>query len=190
VAFTPRTTPSWLAFVESRPAVAEAEAIQRAILFAREAGSRLMIHHVSSRDGVEILRRAKADGDVDVKGESGPHYFLFEADDMIRRGLGSLLRMNPPVRAAEHGEAIFAGMLDGTIDVIGTDHSPHTREEKCYDDRLGNIWNAMSGWPGVETNVAIMLTVVNEGRMRPRAPPDAGVCGRERAACAGAPTAT
>jgi dihydroorotase-like cyclic amidohydrolase len=73
--------------------------------------------------------------------------------------------MNPPVRTSEHGEALFEGLLDGTIDVIGTDHSPHTREEKCYDDRMGDIWKPVSGWPGVETNVPVMLTVVNEGRM-------------------------
>jgi dihydroorotase len=154
-----------LAFLESRPPVAEAEAIQRAILFAREAGSRLMIYHMSSRQGVEILRRAKADGDVDVRGETGPHYLLFDGRDMVRMGLGSLLRMNPPVRESEHGEALFAALLDGTIDVIGTDHSPHTREEKCYEDRMGDIWKPLSGWPGVETNVPVMLTVVNEGRM-------------------------
>ena len=154
-----------LAFLESRPAVAEAEAIQRAILFAGEAGSKLMIYHMSSKEGVEILRRTKADGKVDVVGETGPHYFLFDGRDMVRLGLGSLLRMNPPVRTAEHGEALFEGLLDGTIDVVGTDHSPHTREEKCYDDRMGDIWKATSGWPGVETNVPVMLTVVNEGRM-------------------------
>src|SRR5690348_16015602 len=118
-----------LAFLESRPPVAEAEAIQRAILFAREAGSKLMIYHMSSKQGVEILRRAKQDGDVDVTGETGPHYFLFDGRDMVRMGLGSLLRMNPPVRESQHGEALFKGLLDGTIDVIGTDHSPHTREE-------------------------------------------------------------
>lgn len=158
-----RTDP--LAFVESRPAVAEVEAIQRAILFAREAGSKLMIYHMSSKEGVEVLRRTKAEGRVDVTGETGPHYFLFEAQDMIRKGLGSLIRMNPPVRSADHGEGIWQGVLDGTIDVIGTDHSPHTREEKCYDDRLGDIWKPLSGWPGVETNVPVMLTLVNEGRL-------------------------
>src|SRR5215467_11234990 len=63
-----------LAFLESRPPVAESEAMQRAILFAREAGCKLMIFHMSSRQGVEILRRAKQDGDVDVTGETGPHY--------------------------------------------------------------------------------------------------------------------
>jgi allantoinase len=158
-----RTDP--LAFLESRPAVAEAEAIQRAILFAREANSKLMIYHMSSLQGVEILRQTKAEGKVDVTGETGPHYFLFDGRDMVRMGLGSLLRMNPPVRESEHGEEIFRGLLDGTIDVIGTDHSPHTREEKCYDDRMGDIWKPLSGWPGVETNVPVMLTVVNEGRM-------------------------
>lgn len=158
-----RTDP--LAHLDSRPAVAEAEAIQRAILFAREAGSKLMIHHMSSRDGVELLRRAKAEGRVDVKGETGPHYFLFEGEDMVRKRLGSLLRMNPPVRSAEHGQALWEGLMDGTIDVLGTDHSPHTREEKCYDDRMGDIWKPLSGWPGVETSVPVMLTLVNEGRL-------------------------
>lgn len=158
-----RTDP--LAFLESRPPVAEAEAIQRAILFAGEAGAKLMIHHLSSKQGLEILRRAKADGRVDVRGETGPHYLLFDGRDMVRMRLGSLLRMNPPVRESEHGAALFEGLLDGTIDVIGTDHSPHTRDEKCYDDRMGDIWRAASGWPGVETNVPLMLTVVNEGRM-------------------------
>jgi dihydroorotase len=158
-----RTDP--LAFLESRPPVAEAEAIQRAILFAREAGSKLMVYHLSSKQGLEIIRRAKQDGDVDVKAETGPHYMLFDGRDMVRMGLGSLLRMNPPVRESEHGEALFRGLLDGTIDVIGTDHSPHTREEKRYDDRLGDIWKPISGWPGVETNVPVMLTVVNQGRM-------------------------
>jgi dihydroorotase len=158
-----RTDP--LAFLESRPAVAEAEAVQRAILFAREAGSKLMIYHISSLQAVDLIRRAKHEGIVDVTGETGPHYFLFDGRDMVRMGLGSLLRMNPPVRESEHGEAIFQGLLDGTIETIGTDHSPHTREEKCYDDRMGDIWKPVSGWPGVETNVPVMLTVVNEGRM-------------------------
>jgi dihydroorotase len=154
-----------LAFLESRPPVSEAEAIQRAILFAREANSKLMIFHMSSMQGTEILRRTKEDGHVDVAGETCPHYLLFDGRDMVRLGLGSLLRMNPPVREAEHGEALFQGLLDGTVDVIGTDHAPHTREEKVYDDRMGDIWKPVSGWPGVETNVPVMLSVVNEGRM-------------------------
>jgi dihydroorotase len=153
-----------LAHLESRPAVAEAEAISRAILFAREARSKLMIYHMSSAEGVELLRRGRADG-VDVMGETCPHYLLMQADDMVRLGLGTLLKVNPPVRAKEHGEALWRGLLDGTIQVIGTDHAPHTPEEKMAGDPMGDIWTAAAGWPGVETNVPLMLTQVNAGRM-------------------------
>ena len=157
-----RTDP--LAHLESRPAVAEAEAISRAILFAREAKSKLMIFHMSAADGVALLRRGKDDG-VDVMGETGPNYLLMEGEDMVRMRLGSLLKINPPVRSREHSEALWRGLLDGTIDVLGTDHSPHTRDEKMFDNPMGDIWKAAAGWPGVETNVPLMLTQVNAGRM-------------------------
>jgi len=151
-----------LAHLESRPAVAEAEAISRAILFAREAGSKLMIYHLSSADGVDLVRRGKASG-VDVMAETGPHYLLLEGEDMVRRRLGSLLKISPPVRSREHAEALWRGLLDGTIEVLGTDHSPHTREEKMADAPMGDIWKALAGWPGVETAVPLMLTQVNAG---------------------------
>jgi dihydroorotase len=153
-----------LAHLESRPAVAEAEAISRAILFAGEAKSKLMIYHMAAAEGVELLRRGKERG-IDVKGETGPHYLIMEGEDMVRMNLGSLLKMNPPVRSHEHAEALWRGLLDGTIDVIGTDHSPHTREEKMFDNPMGDIWKAIPGWPGVETNVPLMLTQVNAGRL-------------------------
>jgi dihydroorotase len=153
-----------LAHLESRPSVAEAEAISRAILFAREARSKLMIHHMSAAEGVGLVRQAK-DGGVDVMAETGPHYLILEGEDMIRMGLGSLLKMNPPIRSKEHGEALWRGLLDGTIDVIGTDHSPHTPQEKMVDDPMGDIWKAVAGMPGVETSVPLMLTQINAGRM-------------------------
>jgi dihydroorotase len=153
-----------LAHLESRPPVAEVEAISRAILFAREARSKLMIYHMSAAEGVELVRRGK-DGGIDVMGETGPHYLIMEGEDMVRRGLGSLLKMNPPIRSKEHGEALWRGLLGGTIEVIGTDHSPHTPEEKMADDPMGDIWKAIPGCLGVETNVPLMLTQVNAGRM-------------------------
>jgi len=153
-----------LAHLESRPAVAEAEAISRSILFAREAKSKLMIYHMSSADGVELVRRGKADG-IDVAGETGPHYLIMEGQDMVRMGLGSLLKVNPPIRSREHAEALWRGLLDGTIETIGTDHSPHTPEEKMADAPMADIWKAIPGWPGVETNVPLLLTQVNAGRM-------------------------
>jgi dihydroorotase len=153
-----------LAHLESRPSVAEAEAISRAILFAREAGSKLLIHHMSCAQGVELVRRAKDSG-VDVVGETCPHYLLMEGEDMVRMGLGALLKMNPPVRSRPHGEALWRGVLDGTIEVIGTDHSPHTPEEKMADTPMGDIWKAAAGLAGVETSVPLMLTQVNAGRI-------------------------
>jgi len=153
-----------LAHLESRPSVAEAEAISRAILFAREAGSRLMILHMSAAEGVELVRRGKDSG-VDVMGETAPHYLLLEGEDMVQMGLGTLMKMNPPVRSREHGEALWRGLLDGTIEVIGTDHSPHTLAEKMADTPMGDIWRAMAGLAGVETGVPLMLTQVNAGRL-------------------------
>jgi dihydroorotase len=153
-----------VAHLESRPAVAEAEAISRALLFAREAGSRLMIHHMSASEGVALLRRAREAG-ADVMGETCPHYLLMTAEDMIGRGLGSLLKINPPVRSREDGETLWRGLRDGTIEVMGTDHSPHTPEEKMAAAPMEDIWKAASGFPGVETGVPLMLTQVNAGRL-------------------------
>src|SRR5205807_10605083 len=125
-----------LAHPASRPSVAEAEAISRAILFAREARSRLMILHMSAAEGVALVRRAKESG-VDVVAETAPHYLILEGEDMVRRGLGSIMKMNPPIRSKEHGEALWRGLLDGTIEVVATDHSPHSPVEKMADNPMG-----------------------------------------------------
>jgi dihydroorotase len=151
-----RTDP--LAHVEARPPVAEAEAIQRAILFAAETGCKLHIYHLSSKEGARLIKEAKGKG-VQVSAETGPHYLLLDCSYMNK--LGSILKMNPPVRSREHGEALWQGLLDGTVEVIATDHSPHTPEEKIKD----NIWEAIPGFPGVETSVSLLLTQVNEGRL-------------------------
>lgn len=151
-----RTDP--LAHVEARPPVAEVEAIQRAVLFAAETGCNLHIYHLSSKEGVELIKASQEKG-VQVSAETGPHYLLLDCNYMKK--LGSILKMNPPVRSREHGEALWQGLLDGTVEVIGTDHSPHTPEEKIKE----NIWEAIPGFAGVETSVPLMLTQVNEGRL-------------------------
>lgn len=148
----------------ARPSIAEAECTSRAIMFAAHCKSKLMIYHMSAKEGVYLLREAKQKG-IDVMGETGPHYLICEAEDMISKGLGSLLKMNPPVRSKDHAEVLWQGLLDGTIETIGTDHSPHTPEEKMENDRFSDIWKAIPGWPGVETNVPLMLTQVNEGKL-------------------------
>ena len=148
-----------LAHVDSRPALAEVESIQRMGLFAKHVGTKVHIFHLSSKDGLDMIDEWRAKG-VDFTTETGAHYAFLTSDDM--RTLGSMLRMNPPVREPGHGDALVAGLVDGRVNAIATDHSPHTKEEKLNDD----IWKAISGFAGVETSVRLFLTyAVNAGRM-------------------------
>jgi dihydroorotase len=145
------------AFAESRPVVAEVEAISRACLFARATGARIHILHLSSKDGLETIREWRARG-VDVTVETAPQYLFLSEDDFPR--LGARLRCNPPVRTRADGAALFDGLLDGGIDMIATDHAPHTIAEKTTP----NIWDAMSGVLGVETSVQLLLSNAVHGR--------------------------
>ncbi|HYH91765.1 MAG TPA: allantoinase AllB [Candidatus Saccharimonadales bacterium] len=154
-----RTDP--LAHVDSRPALAEVESIQRMGLYAQHTGAKMHIFHLSSRDGLDMIDEWRAKG-VDVTTETGAHYVFMKAEDMER--VGVRLRMNPPVRYGTegHGDYLLEGIKDGRVNMIATDHSPHTAEEKLNDD----IWKAISGFPGVETSVRFFLTFgVNAGRM-------------------------
>jgi dihydroorotase len=154
-----RTDP--LAHVDSRPALAEVESIQRIGLFAKHCGTKVHVVHLSSREGLDMVDEWRKKG-VDITTETGAHYVFKKAEDMER--LGPRLRMNPPVRYGSegHGDALLEGLKDGRIEMIASDHSPHTAEEKLHDD----IWKAISGFPGVETAVSYFLTyAVNAGRM-------------------------
>lgn len=152
-----RTDP--LAHPESRPIIAELEAIQRVALFASRLGTKIHILHLTSKDGLEIIEEWRRKG-VDVTAETGPHYCFLSSDDM--HVLGSLLRMNPPVREPGHGEPLLRALAEGRIEAIATDHSPHTREEKLNED----IWKAVSGFAGVETSLRLFLSdAVNAGKM-------------------------
>jgi len=151
---------------QSRPSICEAETINDLIFFSETYGTKLHIVHTSSKEGVELVARAKARGQR-VTAETGPHYLLQVAENMAK--LGPLLKMNPPVRSKDHADALWAGLLNGSIDMIATDHSPHTFEEKGTD-RSGKllkptIYDCVSGFVGVETAVPLMLTEVNKGRL-------------------------
>jgi dihydroorotase len=115
---------------------------------------------------VWLIRDAKARGQ-DVTGETGPHYLLRTSEDLAK--VGPLLKMNPPVRGQDHQDVLWEGILNGHLDMIATDHSPHTLEEKgCdIDGKLLKpaIWDCISGFCGVETGVPLMLNEVNKGRM-------------------------
>ncbi len=150
----------------TRPYLCEAESVHHAIFFAETFGTKLHVLHMSSKQSAQLVRDAKARG-LRVTAETGPHYLLREPNDMNE--VGSLLKMNPPVRTRDHGEALWDGLLNGYVDMIATDHSPHTLEEKgsdVYGKMLKPaIWDCISGFCGVETGVPLMLTEVNKGRM-------------------------
>ena len=150
----------------SRPDICEAESVHHALFFAETFKTKLHIYHMSSKQAAWMVRDAKARG-LRVTAETGPHYLLREYKDMEK--VGPLLKMNPPVRSRDHQEVLWDGLLNGYIDMIATDHSPHTLDEKG-SDLYGKmtkpaIWDCISGFCGVETAVPAMLTEVNKGRM-------------------------
>lgn len=145
------------AHLDARPAVAEIEAIGRVITLAEWTGARVHIAHHSAADSLYLLRAAKARG-VDVTAETCPQYLLLNTDDILR--LGGILRVNPPVREPRHNQPLWDALMDGTLDMIATDHAPHTPEEKTRE----SIWACDCGFPGVETQMPLMLTQVNRQR--------------------------
>ena len=147
-----------LAHIDSRPAIVAVEAVGRAALLAEWTGARIHILHISSAEELRPLREGKARG-VDITGETCPHYLLLSTDDY--HDLAGIIRVNPPVREARNHEPLWAALADGTIDLIATDHAPHTPEEKTRND----IWAVDCGFPGVETQMPLMLTRCNNGRL-------------------------
>lgn len=146
-----------LAHIASRPAVVAIEAVSRAAVLAEWTGARIHILHISSAEELRPLRDAKARG-VDITGETCPHYVLLSTDDYER--FGGVIRVNPPVREARNHLPIWNALAEGTIDIIATDHAPHSPEEKTRND----IFAVDCGFPGVETQMPLMLTQVNAGR--------------------------
>lgn len=150
----------------SRPDLCEAESVAHALFFAETFGTKLHVLHMSSKQAAHMVRDAKARG-LRVTAETGPHYLLREPKDMAE--VGPLLKMNPPVRTKDHAEVLWDGLVNGYVDMLATDHSPHTFEEKGTD-MTGKllkpaIWDCLSGFCGVETGVPLILTEVNKGRM-------------------------
>ena len=133
-----------------RPAIAEELQLMRDAMLAEETGAHVHICHISTGKGVDIVRRAKARG-VRITCETCPQYFTLTEDEVLRQG--ALARVNPPLRTQRDVEAIRAGLMDGAIDAIATDHAPHTVEEKSRP-----LPDAPSGMIGLETSLALALT--------------------------------
>jgi dihydroorotase len=142
------------------PSVAEAAMAARDCLLARWTGARLHIAHVSAKETVEVIRAAKKAGDP-VTAEASPHHLTLNEESL--RTYDGRFRMNPPLRGAEDIEAVIAGLADGTIDCIASDHAPHTPEEK---DREFDA--CLNGIVGLETTLGVILTdLVAQGKLTP-----------------------
>lgn len=136
--------------MKGRPTVAEDIAVARDVLLAEYTGGRVHVAHISSGRSVELVREAKKRG-VRVTAEVTPQH-LTMTDELVNP-YDSCTKINPPLREQKDVDAVLAGLLDGTIDAIVTDHSPHAQEEK---DR--EYIYAPSGFPGLETSLGILLT--------------------------------
>ena len=145
----PRSHPVW------RDEMAALRCTQRLVRLARETGKRVHVLHITTAQEIEFLENHKEVASVEVT----PHHLTLEAPACYQR-LGTLAQMNPPVRDGTHRAGIWRGLSQGIVDVLGSDHAPHTREEKA------KAYPATpSGMTGVQTLVPIMLDHVNAGRL-------------------------
>lgn len=131
--------------------------VERDVALAEETGVSYHVCHVSAKESVEIIRRAKARG-VDVTCETAPHYLLLTEDDLKEDGR---FKMNPPIRTAEDRAALVEGLADGTVDMVATDHAPHSDEEKSR-----GLAGSLMGVIGLEFAFPVLYTgLVATGRI-------------------------
>ena len=127
----------------------EYKQIERDLSLAKETGCKYHVCHISTKQSVELIRNAKSDG-VDVTCETAPHYLVFCDMDLIEDGR---FKMNPPLRSNEDRLSLIDGIIDGTIDMIVTDHAPHSAEEKSK-----GLKDSLMGVVGLETSFSAMYT--------------------------------
>ena len=135
-----------------RPAIAEELMVMRDAMLAEETGAAVHICHISTAGSVDIVRQFKKRG-THITCETCPQYFTLTEDEVLSQG--AMARVNPPLRTKQDVEAIIAGLKDGTIDAIATDHAPHSAQEKARP-----LTEAPSGMVGLETALAVTLTAL------------------------------
>ncbi len=150
-----------MAHFDSRPNFTEAEAVYDAILLSEFIGTKLHIVHVSTGEATGLLREAKLRSS-NVTAETCPHYLCFTKE--LLRTKGPFAKYNPPSRTLKDTKELFDALNDGTLDMMATDHSPHTKEEKEMGRE--DIFRAPPGTPGVETRLPILLRMAHDGLLR------------------------
>jgi dihydroorotase len=140
------------------PAVAEASIIARDVMLAEHTGSRVHVAHVTTAEGVDVVRWAKARG-IAVTAEATPHHLALTEERLT--DYDPVFKVNPPLRPTEDAEALRSALADGTIDVVATDHAPHARHDKEHA-----FVEAANGMIGLETSLAVVADLmVRSGRM-------------------------
>lgn len=123
--------------------------IERDLRLSKETGCAYHVCHISTKESVELIRKAKAEG-INVTCETGPHYLVLDENDLKEEGR---FKMNPPLRSRSDREALIEGIIDGTIDMIATDHAPHSAEEKAK-----GLKDSAFGIVGLETAFPVLYT--------------------------------
>ena len=136
--------------IEGSPAIAEEVMVARDCMLALRTGASVVIQHISSGNSVELVRTALKLG-ADIHAEATPHHFTLTEEAVLEHG--TLAKMNPPLRSEEDRQAIIRGLQDDTIDLIATDHAPHSAEEKAKP-----LTEAPSGITGLETSLGLGIT--------------------------------
>jgi dihydroorotase len=144
--------------LRGEPAAGEAIVVERDVLLAELSGGRLHVAHISTAASVDAVRRGKARG-LNITAEATPHHLFLTDEEVRRSGYDSSTKMKPPLRSEADRQAVIAGLQDGTIDCIVTDHAPHH-----VDDKKVEFDRAANGVVGLETAVALCLDrLVGEG---------------------------
>jgi len=147
-----------MAYNESRPVIVEIEAIKRALFLLEKTGAEALIVHVSSAEGLRLIKEAKTRG-VKVRAETCPHFLTFVRDDMKKHG--PFLKFSPVMRDDENRLEMWQLLNEGFVDSVGSDHCPFTREEK--QKGMDNIFKAPNGIPGLEIMLPVLLDGVSKG---------------------------
>ncbi|WP_394525015.1 allantoinase AllB [Lacrimispora sp. JR3] len=144
----------------SRPPISEIESVEKMLRLARETGAIIEFAHISTPEAMELIRKAKYDGQ-EVYLETCPHYLFLDEDDLER--FGTFAKCNPPLRKKELVEGLWKYIQDGSVDFIGSDHSPFLLSEKetGYED----IFKAPAGFPGIDLRLPLMLDAAAEGKV-------------------------
>lgn len=146
-----------LAHLEARPPICEEIAIRRLATIAKHTGAHIHILHVTSCEAIEAIKEFQLKK-VKITAETNPHYLLLDSGDYSK--YGSLIKVNPPIREPRHKMCLWTAIIDSVITTIGSDHAPHSLEEKNRD-----IWSAPGGFPGTATLLPLMIDQALRGRI-------------------------